>query len=114
MPYKKKDIKYASEQKNILAKLLGILGYETSKTFLLYELDNDLEKQEKINGLCDDIKKYYPSSSCIGTNGKKCNRPYLSIIRYILKYNNMKLFSMNYAIPAENKKYIRTKQYTII
>jgi hypothetical protein len=114
MPYKKKDIKYETEQKNILTKLLNILEYDISKTFLLYDLDNDLEKQEKIKSLCDDIKKYYPSSSCIGTNGKKCNRPYLSIIRYILKHNDMKLFSMNYAIPTENKKYIRTKQYTII
>lgn len=114
MPYPNKDIKYKTEQKNILTKLLDILGYNTSKTFLLYDLDNDLETQEKITNLCEDIKKYYPSSSCIGTNGKKCNRPYLSIIRYILKHNNMKLYSMNYVIPTDNKKYIRTKQYTII
>lgn len=113
MPDKKKELKFVSEQHDILEKLLDILEIKKSNTFLLYDLDNDTEKQTKILSLSDDIKKYYPSCLCTGVNGKKCLRPFLSIIRYIIKYHKMKLFSMNYTFSIKDKC-IRTKKYTII
>ena len=81
----KKEHKYKKEQEELLNKLLLILNYNNDYTFYLYDLDNKIELQESIIGLSDDIRKYYPSSTCMGVNGKECKRPYLSIIRYIIK-----------------------------
>lgn len=80
----------------------------------MYDLDNKKELQETIIGLTDDIKKYYPASSCIGVNGQNCIRPYLSIIRYLLKFHNKELYAMDYTLNIKNKETIRTKKYKII
>ncbi len=114
MPDKKKLLKYKKEQQEILDKLLNILNYNNDHTFYLYDLDNKAELRENILGLSDDIIKYYPSSSCMGVNGKKCKRPYLSIIRYILKFHNKELYFMDFTLEIDNKKTIRTKKYKII
>lgn len=111
---KKKQLKYKKEQEELLNKLLEILNYNNNYTFYLYDLDNKIELQESIIGLSDDIKKYYPSSICTGVNGKNCKRPYSSIIRYILKFHNKELYSMDYTLDIEDKKNIRTIKYKII
>ena len=114
MPDKKKQLKYKKEQQEILDKLLEILNYNNDYTFYLYDLDNKIKLQESIINLSNDIRKYYPSSSCMGINGKKCKRPYLSIIRYIIKFHNKELYFMDYTLEIENGKTIRTKKYKII
>ena len=114
MPDKKKLLKYNKEQQEILDKLKNILNYNNDYTFYLYDLDNKTDLQESIIGLSNDIKKYYPASSCMGVNGKKCKRPYLSIIRYILKFHNKELYFMDYTLEFEDKKTTRTKKYKII
>jgi hypothetical protein len=111
---KKKKHKYKQEQQEILDRLLNILNYNNDYTFYLYDLDNKTELQENIINLSDDIKKYYPSSSCMGVNGKNCKRPYLSIIRYILKYHNKELYFMDFTLEIENGETTRTKKYKII
>ena len=110
----KKEHKYKKEQEELLNKLLLILNYNNDYTFYLYDLDNKIELQESIISLSDDIKKYYPASSCIGINGQNCKRPYLSIIRYIMKYNNKELYFMDYTLETGYKKTIRTKKYKIL
>ena len=50
----------------------------------------------------------------MGVNGKNCKRPYLSIIRYILKFHNKELYFMDYTLEFEDKKTTRTKKYKII
>ena len=110
----KKQLKYKKEQEELLNKLLEILNYNNDYTFYLYDLDNKIELQESIIGLSNNIIKYYPSSICTGVNGKKCKRPYLSIIKYILKFHNKKFYTMDYKLDIENKKNIRTKKYKII
>ena len=109
----KKQLKYKKEQENTLNKLLEILNYNNDYTFYLYDLDNKIELQESIITLSDDIKKYYPASSCIGVNGQKCIRPYLSIIRFLLKFHNKEFYTMDYRLDIEDKKNIRTKKYKI-
>jgi hypothetical protein len=110
----KKEHKYKKEQEELLNKLLLILNYNNDYTFYLYDLDNKIELQNSIIGLSDDIRKYYPSSTCIGVNGQNCKRPYLSIIRYIMKYNNKELYFMDYTLETGYKKTIRTKKYKIL
>jgi len=114
MPDKKKLLKYQREQQELLDKLLNILNYNNDYTFYLYDLDNITELQESIIGLSNDIRKYYPASSCIGVNGQKCKRRYLSIIRYILKFHNKELYVMDYVLNIENGEMTRTKKYKII
>jgi len=114
MPDKKKLLKYKKEQQELLEKLLNILNYNNDFTFYLYDLDNKNELQESIIDLSDDIKRYYPASSCIGVNGQKCKRRCLSIIRYILKFHNKELYVMDYVLNIENEETTRTKKYKII
>ena len=71
-----KGVKYKKEQHEVLENLLNILNYNNDYTFYLYDLDNNKNLQESIISLSNEIKKYYPASSCIGVNNQKCKRPY--------------------------------------
>jgi hypothetical protein len=114
MPDTKKIIKYEKEQQETLNKLLIILNYNYDLSFTLNELDNNKELQTNILLLLEDIKKYYPSSNCTAATNKICKRPYMSIIRYILKFHNKKLYTNELCLSQENKKYVKTKKYQII
>ena len=112
MPDIKKNIKFKEEQQEIINKLFQILG---DKRFILYELDNNEKKQKEIIELGEDIKKYYSCSTCRGINIPDCKRPYLSIIRFLLKKNGYEFYSKDYSInQGDDKKYIRTKKYNIV
>jgi len=114
MPGLQKTAKYSAEQSDVLAKLLDILNYNQDLTFLLSDLDENQELQEKILALGEDIRKYYPASSCIGVNGRDCKRQYLSIIRFILKHHGKELYSNDHTLKLSEKQYRKTKKYKII
>lgn len=109
----KRNIKYKKEQIIVLNKLLEILNYNNDYIFYLYDLDNNINLQNTILDLTNEIKEYYPSSKCNGINGKKCKRPYLSIIKFLLKIHNKELYRMDHIIKINNKN-IRTIKYKII
>lgn len=105
---------YKEEQDEIINKLIEILELDTNNSIVLYDLDNDKEKQDKISKLIPEIRKYFSFSSIIGASEPdKVKRPYLSIIRQITKskYNMM---SCDYRIKKEGQKDIRTKKYIFI
>ena len=110
----KKLIKYEKEQKEIFNKLLELLNYNNNYTFLLYDLDNNTELQNNIINLSNDIKKHYASSVCTGINAKECKRPYLSIIKYLLKFHNKEVYIMDHKVDTETKKGIHTRKYKIV
>jgi hypothetical protein len=113
MPDIKKNIKFEKQQKEIIDKLFSII--DNTRTFILYNLDNDEKKQKEIIELGEDIKKYYSCSSCRGINIPDCKRPYLSIIRFLLKKNGYDFYSKDYSInQGEGEKLIRTKKYKIL
>ena len=58
--------KYQTEREEMCNKIISILELDENKSFLLCELDNDTEKQNKILELKDDIQKYF-SVSCISS-----------------------------------------------
>ena len=62
----KLETKYNTERENICDRLISILELDENKSFLLCELDNDTEKQNKILELKEDIQKYF-SVSCISS-----------------------------------------------
>lgn len=106
----KKNEKYEKQQKEILEKLLNLLNFNGDYTFYMYNLENNQELQENIMNLGKDIKKYY---SCKGLNNKICKKPYLSIIKYILKVHNKEIYNIDCTLTIDNKK-IRTKKLKII
>jgi len=112
MPKQKKAIKYKKEQEEIIEKIITILD-ATNKTFILYDIDNDEEKQKQIYNLIDDIKKYFSSYNIGGLKEPdRYKRTWLSIVRQLLKkkYN---VISGDLTITKNDEK-IRTRIYTLI
>ena len=102
---------YKEEQSEILNKLVHILDLDDNSSVILYELDNDETKQQKILELLPDIRKFFSLSNVRGIkNPETLERPWLSIIRQMskLKY---KMISNDYRVTKDGKK-IRTKKYT--
>ena len=80
----------------------------------MYDLDNKIELQESIIRLSNDIKKYYPASSCIGINGQNCKRPYLSIILFLPKFYDKEFYTMDYRLDIDGKKIYVQKNIKLI
>ena len=59
---KLKSILYKKEQDEIINKIIDILVLDNNNSIILYELDNDKIKQDKILELIPDIRKYFKSS----------------------------------------------------
>ncbi len=56
----KKNDRYKADQLLVVEKLNQILGInESNNKFILEELNSDEEKQKKIIGLEEDVKKYF-------------------------------------------------------
>jgi hypothetical protein len=111
MPDIKKYIKYKKEQEQIFKNLFNILNTDE---IILYDIDTNKEKQQQIYNLIDNIKRYYPSSGISGINKKKCKRPYLSIIKYLMKLNNYNIITTDFSIYVSKEYSIRTKKYKFI
>ena len=108
---KLKSILYKKEQDELLNKIINILDLDNENSIILYNLDNDKIKQDKILKLIPEIRKYYSFSTIIGASEpKKTKRPYLSIIRQLTK-SKYKLNSYDYRIKQDGKDDIRTKKY---
>ena len=106
---KLKSILYKKEQNEIINKIIDILVLDNNNSIILYELDNDKIKQDKILELIPDIRKYFSFTSVIGASEPdKAKRPYLSIIRQLTK-SKYNMLSCDYRI-----KDIRTKKYLFI
>jgi hypothetical protein len=108
---KLKSLLYKQEQEEIINKIINTLKLDNDNSIILYNLDNDHDKQNKILELIPEIRKYYSFSTIIGASEPdKAKRPYLSIIKQITK-SKYKINSYDYRIKQENKEDIRTKKY---
>lgn len=108
---KLKSILYKKEQDGLVDKIINILELDNENSIILYNLDNDQIKQDRILKLIPEIRKYYSFSSIIGASEPtKAKRPYLSIIRQLTK-SKYKLNSYDYRIKQDGKEDIRTKKY---
>ncbi len=111
---KLKSILYKKEQDELVDKIINILELDNENSIILYNLDNDKIKQDKILKLIPEIRKYYSFSTIIGASEpEKTKRFYLSIIRQLTK-NKFNMLSCDYRIKQENQKDIRTKKYIFI
>jgi len=107
---KLKSILYKKEQNEIIDEIINILELDDKKSIILYNLDNDKKKQDKILELIPNIRKYFSFSMIIGASEPtKAKRPYLSLIRQLTK-SKYNMTSYDYRI-KQNGKEIRTKKY---
>jgi hypothetical protein len=108
---KLKSLLYKQEQDELVNKIIDILELDNENSIILYNLDNDQNKKNKILELIPEIRKYYSFSTIIGASEPtKAKRPYLSIIKQITK-SKYKINSYDYRIKQEDKEDIRTKKY---
>jgi hypothetical protein len=104
---------YLKEQNILEDKLITILNLDNNKTIILYDLDNDIEKQNKILELIPEIRKYYNFTNIAGVrNTNIVNRPWLSIIRHLTK-RKFNMLSADYRL-YKNNELIRTKKYVFL
>ena len=78
--------KYQSEREEICNRLVDILELDENRSFLLHELDNDIDKQNKILDMKEEIQKHFAVSTISSFKPNfPCVRPYLNIVRGILR-----------------------------
>ena len=95
--------KYQNEREEICNKIITILELTEDNTFLLCELDEDIEKQNKLLELKEEIQKYFACSTISSFKPNfECNRPYLNIIRSILRKQNYTFIGNDYTIKINN------------
>ncbi len=95
--------KYLTEREEICNKIITILDLKEDNTFLLCELDEDIEKQNKIMDLKEEIQKYFACSTISSFKPNfDCKRPYLNIIRSILRKQNYNFIGNDYTIKINN------------
>lgn len=102
---------YTEERKNLLNKLLEILGIDKTNNMLsLKKLDDDVDKQNRIMELETDIKKYFLCSRWTYFSNKKreFKRVYLSLIKAIMKDMNIKILPSTLVTKTEEKKRFET------
>jgi hypothetical protein len=106
--------KYQTEREDVCNKLINILNLGEDKSFLLSDLDEDEEKQNQIIDMKEEIQKYF---SCFNISAFKpnfnCKRPYLSIVRSILRKQNYNIENSDFWIKYENGFLKRTIKYKI-
>ena len=104
--------KYQNEREDICNKIISILELKEDNFFLLCELDEDIEKQNKILELKEEIKKYF---ACYTISSFKpnfqCKRPYLNIIRSILRKQNYTFVGDDIFFRKQDGTYIKTMKY---
>ena len=106
--------KYNNEREEICSKIINIVDLDVNKSFLLCDLDNDIEKQQKILDLKEEIQQYFACSTISSFKPNfECKRPYLNIIRGILKKQNYIIESGDYWLKHENGFMKRTIKYKI-
>ena len=95
--------KYQNEREEICNKIITILELTEDNTFLLCELDENIEKQNKLLELKEEIQKYFACSTISSFKPNfECKRPYLNIIRSILRKQNYTFIGNDYTIKINN------------
>ena len=77
----------------------------------LYKMKSLMTEQEVQEDMLDDIKKYYPCSTCRWFQ-KGVDRLYLALIKYVYKYSKVELIHSQKTVEREGKK-INTGMYVI-
>ena len=108
-----KSILYRQEQEEIIERIIDILHLDNNKSISLYDLDNDIEKQNKIMDMIPEIRKFFSFSTIIGASEPhKVKRPYLSIIKQLCK-KKYDILVQDCRLKVDEKD-VRSKRYVFI
>lgn len=106
--------KFIDEREKICDTIITILNLDNDKCILLSDLDLDIDKQNKIIGLKEEIKKYFAVSTISSFKPNfECKRPYLNIIRGILRQQGYTFEGKDYEFKISENIYQRTIKYKI-
>ena len=106
--------KYKTEREDICKRLIQILNLDSNNSIVLHELDMDTDKQTAILNMKDEIQKYFACSEISSFKPNfECKRPYLNIIRGILRKEGHTFENNNILYRLENGTYVRTMRYKI-
>ena len=110
----KLSAKHPEQREQICKQIISILDLNESNEFLLCDLDADIDKQQKILDLKEEIKQYFACSTISSFKlNFECKRPYLNIIRSILRQQNFIVKSEDYWLKTDNGKFKRTMKFKI-
>ena len=106
--------KYPEQRETICKKIISILELNEYNEFLLCELDTNSEKKQKILDLKEEINKYFACSTISSfKHNFECTRPYLNIIRSILRQQYYIVESVNYWNKISDGTFQRTMKFKI-
>ena len=106
--------KYKSEREEICKKLIDLLKLDANQSFLLSDLDADTEKQTAILNMKDEIQKCFACSTISSFKPNfECKRPYLNIVKSIIRQQNYLFNGISFVIKLENGETKTTKKYHI-
>ena len=106
--------KYKNEREEICKKLIDILNLDVNNSFLLHELDVNIEKQNKIMAMKEEIQKCFACSTISSFKPNfECKRPYLNIVKSILRQQNYLFNGISIVIKLENGEPTTTMKYHI-
>jgi hypothetical protein len=101
---------YKKEQEEIVDKIITILDLENKTEYTLHELDKNEVIQKQIMELIPEIRKYYSFNGMKAVGEpNKIKRPYLSIIKHLIKMK-YRMISLDYHFTEEGN-HVRTQKY---
>lgn len=105
--------KYKTEREEICKKIIDILQLDSNNSFILSEMDADMDKQKCILDMKEEIQKYFACSEISSFKPNfDCKRPYLNIVRGILRKQGYTFLSTDLDIKTDDIVK-RTKRYII-
>lgn len=106
--------KYKIEREDICKKIIDILKLDVNNSFLLCDLDADTEKQMAILKMKEEIQKCFACSNISSFKPNfECKRPYLNIVKSILRQQNYLFNGSSNVIKLDNGDSKTTKKYHI-
>lgn len=106
--------KYQNEREDICKRLIIILNLDENNSFLLCDLDEDTKKQNQITEMKEEIQKHFACSTISSFKPNfECKRPYLNIVRSILRQQQYIIEINDYCIKYENGLIRKTMKYKI-
>lgn len=108
----KLETKYHKEREDICNRLISILELDENHSILLNALENDTDKQTKILDMKDEIQKYF-AVSCLSPfkPNATCKRPYINILRGILRKQGYTFEGSTIITSLNDGKYTSTTKY---
>jgi hypothetical protein len=104
--------KFQNEREQICEKLISIIELDDNNSFLLSDLDDNVDKQNKILEMKSEIQQYFACSTISSFKPNfECKRPYLNILRSILRKQGYTFIGNDYTIKVNGVPMKTIKYY---